>query len=116
MFSGSASRFSFHISAVSFAPHSRSTNGATLRPVPCSALSEPSYFPTTRSTTSGHERAVVRNLFRIVQEWRDQKVQVSGRGMAEYDALIAMLAEQGLKIERAVGEALRREAHVLQNE
>ena len=36
--------------------------------------------------------------------------------MAEYDALITMLAEQGLKIERAVGKTLRREANVLENE
>jgi hypothetical protein len=36
--------------------------------------------------------------------------------MAEYDALIAMLAEQGVKIERAVGKPIRREANVLQNE
>ena len=33
-------------------PHSASTNGAMLRPVPCSALSEPSYFVTTISTRS----------------------------------------------------------------
>ncbi len=33
-------------------PHSISTNGAMLRPVPCSALSEPSYFFTTKSATS----------------------------------------------------------------
>src|SRR6516162_5800878 len=52
MFFGSASRFSFHINAVRRIPHSRSTKGATFRPVPCSALSEPSYLATTNSTTS----------------------------------------------------------------
>ena len=56
MFCGSASRFSSRISPVSFGPHSRSTKGATLRPVPCSALSEPSYLPTTSSTTSCMKR------------------------------------------------------------
>ena len=40
--SGSASRLTRHISSVAFAPHSRSTNGAMLTPVPCSAFSEPS--------------------------------------------------------------------------
>ena len=32
------------------APHSRSTNGAMLSPVPCSAFSEPSYLSTISST------------------------------------------------------------------
>ena len=50
--SGSASCFTFHIISVAFTPHSRSTNGAMLRPVPCSAFSEPSYLPTTSSTSS----------------------------------------------------------------
>ena len=40
--SGSHSALTRHIMSVAFAPHSRSTNGAMLRPVPCSALSEPS--------------------------------------------------------------------------
>ncbi len=40
--SGSASSFTRHISAVACSPHSRSTYGAMLSPVPCSALSEPS--------------------------------------------------------------------------
>ena len=50
--SGSASALTRHMSSVAFAPHSRSTKGAMLRPVPCSAFSEPSYLSTTRSTSS----------------------------------------------------------------
>ena len=50
--SGSASALIRHMSSVAFAPHSCSTNGAMLRPVPCSAFSEPSYLPTMRSTSS----------------------------------------------------------------
>jgi len=41
-FSGSKSPLSSHIMSVAFLPHSSSTYGATLRPVPCSAFSEPS--------------------------------------------------------------------------
>ncbi len=40
--SGSASSLTRHMSAVARSPHSSSTNGAMLTPVPCSALSEPS--------------------------------------------------------------------------
>src|ERR1035441_3003903 len=58
IFSGSASRFSVHISFVSLDPHSRSMKGAILRPVPCSALSEPS-DSMAASTVLGFERAVV---------------------------------------------------------
>ena len=50
--SGSASCFTLHIISVALAPHSRSTKGAMLRPVPCSAFSEPSYLPTISSTRS----------------------------------------------------------------
>ncbi len=49
---GSASRLTSHISSVASGPHSRSTNGAMLIPVPCSALSEPSYLSTMSSTMS----------------------------------------------------------------
>jgi len=44
---GSRRSFSRRMSACASRPHSRSTKGAMLRPVPCSALSDPSYFPTT---------------------------------------------------------------------
>ncbi len=49
---GSASRLISHISSVAAAPHSRSTNGAMLMPVPCSAFSEPSYLSTMSATRS----------------------------------------------------------------
>ena len=51
-YSGSNSSFSSHISLYAFSPHSISTNGATLRPVPCSALSDPWYFSATISHSS----------------------------------------------------------------
>ena len=35
-------------------------------------------FPDHEIDDVGHELAVALNLFRIVQEWRDQEVQVSG--------------------------------------
>jgi len=41
-------------------PIPSATNGAMFRPVPCSAFREPSYFLTTRSTSSGHECRVPR--------------------------------------------------------
>ena len=54
--SGSAARLTRRISSVAFAPHSRSTNGAMFTPVPCSALSEPSYLSITSSIRALHER------------------------------------------------------------
>ena len=44
---GSKRRFTSHMSSYALVPHSISTNGATLRPVPCSALSEPPYLSAT---------------------------------------------------------------------
>ena len=55
---GSASCLTSHINSVASAPHSRSTNGAMLSPVPCSAFSEPSYLSTISSTSSCDERVV----------------------------------------------------------
>src|ERR1700744_5366114 len=49
---GSANLLIRHIISVALSPHSRRTNGAILRPVPCSALSEPSYLSITSSTNS----------------------------------------------------------------
>ncbi len=49
---GSANFLIRHIISVALSPHSRRTNGAMLRPVPCSALSEPSYLSITSSTKS----------------------------------------------------------------
>ena len=40
-YSGSNISFSSHIRSYALDPHSISTNGATLRPVPCSPLSDP---------------------------------------------------------------------------
>mmetsp|Transcript_14119 Transcript_14119/g.56275 ORF Transcript_14119/g.56275 Transcript_14119/m.56275 type:complete len:226 (+) Transcript_14119:1367-2044(+) len=48
--SGSKSVLTRHMSAYALAPHSISTKGATLRPVPCSPLSEPPY----RNATISH--------------------------------------------------------------
>ena len=50
--SGSNSAFTSFIKAYAASPHSRLTNGAMFLPVPCSALSEPSYLPVTSETTS----------------------------------------------------------------
>mmetsp|Transcript_20938 Transcript_20938/g.55064 ORF Transcript_20938/g.55064 Transcript_20938/m.55064 type:complete len:264 (+) Transcript_20938:963-1754(+) len=49
---GSKSFLTSHMSAYALVPHSISTNGATLRPVPCSALSEPPYLRATFSQMS----------------------------------------------------------------
>ena len=54
---GSKSVFTRRMSRHAFSPHSSSTNGAMLRPVPCSALSEPSYFRATIWQTSSMKRA-----------------------------------------------------------
>ena len=48
---GSASPLTRHIISVAFLPHSSSTYGAMLIPVPCSALSEPSYLLQISSTS-----------------------------------------------------------------
>src|SRR6516225_10657654 len=63
-----------------------------------------------------HERAIVRDFLRIVEERRDEEVQVASRGVTEDDSGVAVLGEQRLQIKRAVGEPLGREAYVLQNE
>mmetsp|Transcript_13481 Transcript_13481/g.30895 ORF Transcript_13481/g.30895 Transcript_13481/m.30895 type:complete len:252 (+) Transcript_13481:1137-1892(+) len=49
---GSKRRFSSHIRLYALDPHSISTNGATLRPVLCSALSDPPYLSATISHSS----------------------------------------------------------------
>jgi hypothetical protein len=49
---GSASFLIRHIMSVALSPHSWRTNGAMLMPVPCSALSEPSYLSMTSVTRS----------------------------------------------------------------
>ena len=54
---GSASFLMRHIMSVAFSPHSWRTNGAMLMPVPCSALSEPSYLSMTSVTRSAMNAA-----------------------------------------------------------
>mmetsp|Transcript_15744 Transcript_15744/g.51438 ORF Transcript_15744/g.51438 Transcript_15744/m.51438 type:complete len:202 (+) Transcript_15744:95-700(+) len=49
---GSKSFFTSHMTSYALVPHSISTNGATLRPVPCSALSEPPCLIATFSLMS----------------------------------------------------------------
>ena len=49
---GSKSAFTRFMRAWAFPPHSISTKGAMLRPVPCSPLSDPSKRRTTTSQTS----------------------------------------------------------------
>ena len=55
--SGSASRLIRHIISVATGPHSRSTKGAMLTPVPCSAFNDPSYFSTISSTSACMNRS-----------------------------------------------------------
>ena len=55
--------------ALASGPHSASTNGAMLRPVPCSALRAPSYFFTTRSTTSSMKRAYWSTAAWSLKDW-----------------------------------------------
>ena len=54
---GSTRAFSRRMMAIASGPHSVSTNGAMFRPVPCSALSAPSYFRTTSGTSASMKRA-----------------------------------------------------------
>ncbi len=54
--SGSKACLIRFINAYAFSPHSISTKGAMFRPVPCSPLSDPSYFLTTMSHTSSINR------------------------------------------------------------
>lgn len=55
--SGSMTCLVRHINSVAFAPHSSSRNGAMLRPVACSALSEPSKRSTVRRQNSSMNAA-----------------------------------------------------------
>ena len=48
---GSSIRLTLSIAPYARSPHSALTNGAMLRPAPCSALIAPSYLFTTRSTS-----------------------------------------------------------------
>src|SRR5262249_8235702 len=63
-----------------------------------------------------HEAAEMLDVVRLVEEWGNQEVQVAGRRMAEHDTRIIVLGKQCSQVERAVGEALRREADVLEDE
>lgn len=55
--SGSMTCLVRHISSVAFGPHSSSRNGAMLRPVACSALSDPSKRSTVRRQNSSMNAA-----------------------------------------------------------
>ena len=64
------------MTAYASAPHSVSTNGAMFRPVPCSALSAPSYFPTTSVDDVVHEAGVLVDGGLVVERLREDEVQV----------------------------------------
>jgi hypothetical protein len=102
------------IAATACAPHSSSTNGATLRPVPCSAFSEPSYFPTDHRAHLVHEAAVALDLGCVAEVLREDEVEIALERVAEDDRLVvAVLVEQLLQVERRFGEPFDRERDVL---
>ena len=114
--SGSASCLTRHIIAVAFAPHSRSTCGAMLTPVPCSAFSEPSYLSTISSVSPLHEAVVTLEVRRLGEVGRQQEVKVAGRRVAREPRQEAVLGEQRLQVLGGLGEARRRHADVLDDQ
>mmetsp|Transcript_12601 Transcript_12601/g.26584 ORF Transcript_12601/g.26584 Transcript_12601/m.26584 type:complete len:241 (+) Transcript_12601:636-1358(+) len=72
--------------SVAFFPHSISTKGATLRPVPCSALREPPYL----SATSSHSSCIIR-LYRstsasVRKPWEKTKWRLPSRAWPKQEA------------------------------
>ena len=84
-----------------------------LRPVPCSALSEPSYLSTTSVADVVHEARIAVDLGCVGEILREDKVQIAFKRMAKDDALaVAVLAHQGLQVQRGGGQRLHRKGHV----
>ena len=115
--SGSTSAFSRFMTALASGPHSASTKGAMLRPVPCSALRAPSYFFTTSSTTSSMKRRVAVDRLLVVEGLRDDEVEVPVLGVAEEDGLVvAVLAEERVRSTAASASELDGEGDVLDDD
>ena len=87
-----------------------------LRPVPCSALSEPSNSSVTRRHDVTQERVEPRDVGVVAQPGRDQEVQVARRRVAEDHGVVGVPGEQRLQRQGSLGQPLRREADVLEDE
>ena len=77
--SGSKSAFTSFISWYALSPHSTRTNGAMLRPVPCSALSEPWYFSVTSFTTARIMLSYCATASGVSKRWLRMKCQLPSR-------------------------------------
>ena len=88
-----------------------------LRPVPCSALSEPSIAPDNDVRDLVHERGVAADRFVVGKALGEHEVQIAVERMAEDDGLgIAVFDEGSLKIGSCSGEVLDRHGDVFDND
>jgi hypothetical protein len=79
-----------------------------LRPVPCSAFSEPSYLFDHQIADVVHEAGVAVDFGLIAEILGEHEVQVAFQRVAENDRLVvAVMAEQGLQVEHGVGQRRR---------
>ena len=70
---GSNICFTSFMRAYACSPHSFSTYGAMLRPVPCSAFNEPSYLFTTRSAMSSMNLLYFSTSLSVPKSWLNMK-------------------------------------------
>ena len=87
-----------------------------LTPVPCSALSEPSYLSTISSTSSSMNGVVALEVLGLGEVRGEHEVEVPGRRVAGDAGEEAVLAEQRLQVRRRLGDPLRRHADVLDDQ
>ena len=88
-----------------------------LRPVPCSALSEPSYLRTTMRQTSSMKPAIAIHLRCIVEVLGENEVQVPLERVSEDDRLVvAVRRKQRLQVERGLREPRDRKRDVLDDD
>ena len=82
--------------------------------MPCSALSEPSYFRDDHRAQLVHEAAVALHLGGAAEVLGEDEVQIAVERVAEDDRLVVAVAlQQALQVERGLGQALDREGDVL---
>ena len=114
---GSSSALTRRIIAKAAGPHSSSTKGAMLRPVPCSALSEPSKRVRHHLADVVEEGLVAGHLGRVAEVLGEDEVEVPVEGVAEDDPLgVAVAGEGPLQLDGAGGQVLHGEGHVLDDD
>ncbi len=111
---GSSSRLISCMTSYSSSPYCRRTNGAMIRPVPCSALSVPSW-PSTRSTMSSVNAQVALDVVRGVEVLVEHEVDVAVLGVPEdHAARVAVPVEQPDQLGAGRQQPLDRDGDVLE--